>query len=259
MPPSSSKPRRIASEYFAIWRRFPSRTGWQRAATAPIGPAPTTTSAPTLSASKPRLAIVYRRRPVSSSSRRWRWRYPSSSTRPSRAVSTSTSRSSQRPMRAVSSATAASRAAETAPSPAAGRSSSHCSPRTEGGVGDVADAEDRRCPQPEHVLHARVCGHGVDVGAQPLEHVPASLVRSYTSASRYSRPVTGSSSNRLASGLLARLRVVLDMNWFDRAIRSWSTRCAFDRNVTLGMPAAELVARTHGSGTGEAPLEDVEH
>ena len=175
-PPTSSKPRRMASEYFAICRRFPSRTGWQRAAAAPIGPAPTTTSAPTLSASKPRLAMAYRRRPVSSSSRRCTWRYPSSSTRPSRVVSTSTSRSSQRPMRAISSAEAASRAAaEPGPATSTGRLVVVLLARPRVTSVTSTDAEDRRRPQPEDVLHPRVRGDGVDVGAQPLEHVPASL------------------------------------------------------------------------------------
>ncbi len=68
--PSSANDLRTLVEYLRIWRKLPTRIAAARAAAIPIVPSPTRTSDPTPSAVYPWLAIVKRRSPDSSRSRR---------------------------------------------------------------------------------------------------------------------------------------------------------------------------------------------
>src|SRR5437667_10078269 len=54
-------------------------------------------------------------------------------------------------------------------------------------------------------------------------------------------------SSTLARGFSARLRMVLEKNWFDSARRPLSTLRTRDRYVMLGVPSAEAVATMAGT------------
>ena len=124
---------------------------------------------------------------------------------------------------------------------------------------DVDDAEDRRRPQPEDVLHARPSRRRPrrrGAAARTRGRVARSARRRATR--RNSSDVAGSSRSRLARGLAARLRAVLDMNWLDSgdALVVDAERLADERDV--GDAVGRRRAQHGRDRAGEAALDRAE-
>ena len=176
------------AEYFAICRRFPTpdrlRSGRRRCRSTP---SPTATSAPTLSASKPRLAMVYRRRPVLVEQQEVDVAVPEQLGRARRGWSRRARRDRRSGRcRRVSSASAAPARARAGPATSTGRSSASCS----GGARVTSiDSSTRKmsAARSRNTSCMPVSAAMASTSVRSRSNTcPRRSVRSYTSDSRYS-------------------------------------------------------------------------